>query len=582
MIVKVSANHDKFRTVEFSPGFNVVLAERTEESSEKDTRNGLGKTTLLNIIHFCLGAKADKGKGLRISPLEGWEFHLDFRMRNQLVSVSRLVDKPGHVKIAPDTDCSNWPIQPEIEHRLETYRSRVAEWNSTLGWGLYDMDVEREKYSPSFRALVSYDIRRDQFADPFLNNSRQFLWDTQVHNAYMLDLNWKHAARWQELRDRTKNVNTVRRALKEGDNLIANMVGTVGELEYARDRLQRQIQKTDADLRQFRVHPKYEDIENDANILTAKLHDLANHILQLKRLIEFHRRSVEEAQPAEAIKVSELYEEAGASLPDLVKRRLEDVRLFHVEVTRNRRRYLESEAARLESELDYAISEQKTLSTKQAKLMMFLDTHGALEDYNELLKLNQEQQATLEAVEMQIEHRRQIDNEQSEIKIEQGRLNLDARRDLDERHNKRLAAEIFNANSECLYERPGAFIADIIPNSGFKFRVEIERAESHGVSKMKVFCYDLMRAELWSKRNVKPGFLIHDSNIFSDVDERQVARALELGARKARECGFQYIVCLNSDSVPYDEFTEGFDIDKFVRRRLTDNEPAGTLLGIEF
>ena len=99
---------------------------------------------------------------------------------------------------------------------------------------------------------------------------------------------------------------------------------------------------------------------------------------------------------------------------------------------------------------------------------------------------------------------------------------------------------------------------------------------------MKVFCYDLMRAELWSMRNVKPGFLIHDSNIFSDVDERQVARALELGARKARECGFQYIVCLNSDSVPYDEFTEGFDIDKFVRRRLTDNEPAGTLLGIEF
>ncbi len=582
MILKVSANHEMFKTIEFSPGFNVILAERTEESKEKDTRNGLGKTTLLNIIHFCLGSKAEKAKGLRIRPLEGWEFHLEFRMRNQQVSVSRSVDRPGQVKITPETDCSDWPIQPEIEHRLETYRSKVAEWNSTLGWGLYDIDVERKKYSPSFRALLSYDIRRNQFTDPFLNNSRQFVWDSQVHNAYMLDLNWKHAVRWQELRDRTKSVNMVRKALRDGDNLIANMVSTVGELEYERDRLQRQIRKTDGDLRQFRVHPKYEAIENEANRLTAKLHDMANHILQLKRLVEFHRRSVEETQPAEAIRVSELYEEAGARFPDLVRRRLDDVRLFHLEVAKNRRVYLESEAARLENELDNAITEQKNLSTKQAKLMKFLDTHGALEDYNELLKLNQEKQANLESIDRQIDQRRQIDNEQSEIKIEQGRLNLDARRDMDERHNKRLAAEIFNSNSECLYEKPGAFIADIVPNSGFKFRVEIEREESQGVSKMKVFCYDLMRAELWSHRDVQPGFLIHDSTLFSDVDERQVARALELGERKSRESGFQYIVCLNSDSIPYDDFTEGFEIDKFVRLRLTDNEPAGRLLGIEY
>ena len=99
---------------------------------------------------------------------------------------------------------------------------------------------------------------------------------------------------------------------------------------------------------------------------------------------------------------------------------------------------------------------------------------------------------------------------------------------------------------------------------------------------MKVFCYDLMRAELWSKRDVRPGFLIHDSNIFDGVDERQVARALELGERKATECGFQYIVCLNSDSVPHNDFTKGFDINNFVRLRLTDDKPAGRLLGIEY
>ncbi len=582
MIVRVGANCDRFNSVEFAPGFNVVLAERTEESTDKDTRNGLGKTTLLNIMHFCLGSNEKPRKGLRVKDLEGWDFQLDFYIRGKPVSVSRSVDKPGQVRLAEETDFVDWPIQPVIDHPAEEFRCKTVEWNALLGWGLYDLDVTREKYSPSFRSLVSYDIRRNQFTEPFLNNSRQFAWDSQVHNAFLLDLNWQHAARWQVLRDRTKSVNTVKKALRDGDNLIANMVGTVGELEYERVRIQRQMHKTDADLKQFHVHPMYEEIESEADILTARLHDLANHILQLKRLIEFHKRSVKETQPAETIRVRELYEEAGATLPGLVKQRLDDVRKFHQEVTSNRRRYLESEATRIENELEKATVEQRQLSTKQARLMRFLETHGALEDYNELQQLNQDQRSSLEAIERQIEQRKKIDNEQAEIKIEQGRLDLDARRDMEERHSKRLAAEIFNANSEYLYEPSGAFIADIEPISGFKFRVEIDRQESHGVSKMKAFCYDMMRAELWSKRDVRPGFLIHDSNIFDGVDERQVARALELGERKATECGFQYIICLNSDSVPHNDFTKGFDINNFVRLRLTDDKPAGRLLGIEY
>ena len=56
MIHAVRANKSSFHAVEFDAGFNVVLADRAKESTRKDFRNGLGKTTLLEIIHFCLGA----------------------------------------------------------------------------------------------------------------------------------------------------------------------------------------------------------------------------------------------------------------------------------------------------------------------------------------------------------------------------------------------------------------------------------------------------------------------------------------------------------------------------------------------
>ena len=116
--------------------------------------------------------------------------------------------------------------------------------------------------------------------------------------------------------------------------------------------------------------------------------------------------------------------------------------------------------------------------------------------------------------------------------------------------------------------------------TGFKFDVEIERSGSSGY--MKVFCYDLMLARLWSARPASPGFPIHDSAIFDGVDERQRAEARELGASGYQAHGFQYICTLNSDYVPRNEFSSGFRIEDYIRLRLTDADVAGCLMGVRF
>ena len=101
---------------------------------------------------------------------------------------------------------------------------------------------------------------------------------------------------------------------------------------------------------------------------------------------------------------------------------------------------------------------------------------------------------------------------------------------------------------------------------------------------MKVFCYDLTLIQLRANQRDKPGFLIHDSTIFDGVDERQVARAIELAARESEKGWFQYICTINSDMVPYNEFDEQTKniFEKSIRIKLTDNTPEGGLLGIRF
>jgi uncharacterized protein YydD (DUF2326 family) len=91
---------------------------------------------------------------------------------------------------------------------------------------------------------------------------------------------------------------------------------------------------------------------------------------------------------------------------------------------------------------------------------------------------------------------------------------------------------------------------------------------------------------LWSTQRPQPRgsprLLIHDSTIFDPVDSRQRAVALELAQREAEQSGIQYICTMNSDMVPFEEFTEGFDIEKYVRLRLTDATDDGGLLGMRF
>jgi len=89
MILKVRSNKSSFKEVCFQSGFNVILAERTKESTKKDSRNGLGKTTLLEIIHFCLGSSAKRGHGIMVPELDGWIFIVDMLLADIPVTASR-------------------------------------------------------------------------------------------------------------------------------------------------------------------------------------------------------------------------------------------------------------------------------------------------------------------------------------------------------------------------------------------------------------------------------------------------------------------------------------------------------------
>lgn len=582
MIVAVRCNMPSFNEVRFTAGFNVVLADRTKVSTRRDSRNGLGKTTLIEIIHFCLGSNTRKNQGVMVSELKGWSFTLEMRLGNRQIVVTRNTDKPGWVDVAGDVA----GISSSSRRRNGISTLGVSDWNAILGelwFGLSYQDTA-PKYHPSFRSLFSYFLRRREgFASPFIHHRAQKEWDRQVNNAFLLGLAWEHAGRLQELKDEENLLKGLQRAAREG--LMEGVIGTLGNLEAERARLESDVRWQSMSLQNFRVHPQYREIEQEANVLTSTVQQLTNASLADGRLADLYRDSLQDDEVSnnpETRDVIEIYQAVGVAMPALVRRRLDEVQDFHRQIVANRRDYLQSEIQRIESHRNQRQLEIERTINRRAQLLEVLQTHGALQEFTRLQELYFGIISKLEEVRNRIANLKRFEQGKSEVRVEKELLLQTARRDFEERRNAREETiNLFNLNSEALYRAPGNLVVDI-SDTGFKFDVKILRSGSQGIENMKIFCYDLMLAQLWASRGPFAGVLVHDSTIFDGVDERQKAQALELAQRESERCGFQYICALNSDALPAKEFSSEFDLHKFVRVRLTDESEEGGLLGIRY
>jgi uncharacterized protein YydD (DUF2326 family) len=226
---------------------------------------------------------------------------------------------------------------------------------------------------------------------------------------------------------------------------------------------------------------------------------------------------------------------------------------------------------------------REQLDGRRRQLMGILRSGGALEHYARLQEEVGRAEAEAEGLRQRLATAERIESTKVELEIDRARLLKALQTDLHERQSVISEAILtFEELSSALYEKAGSLTISATPN-GPTVDVRIDAQRSKGITNMQIFCFDLMLADLTTRRGIGPGFLIHDSHLFDGVDERQVAKALQLGADHAAAVGYQYIVTMNSDALPRDGFRPGFDVDSFVNpTRLMDATDTGGLFGLRF
>ena len=601
MIHQVTADRESFKTLTFRPGLNVILTDKSQGASYRQSRNGAGKTSFVELVHFLCAADARPAGIFRSDALQSWTFNAVVDVGGSPVSISRSGSAPGRVHVAGrpylEADGGSGPVpsnrrlplaSEELGASAAQQEISNEQWKRTLGvrwFGLPDDDGDDAgKFRPTFRSLFSFAARRQEnggFQNPVQHTTMQSLWDRQVSVSYLTGLDWTIPCRFQESREREKSLKELRKAVRSGE--LGRYLGNAAELRTRLTVAEDRANRLRAQINAFQVVPKYRELEREASEVTGRIDALNIENMVDLDLIRELRASLETESTPDAPDLAKLYREAGIVLPDLSRRRVEEVERFHTAVIENRRSHLGSEIESAERRIVERGRRKDELDQRRGQLMGLLKSGGALEHYTAL----REELARITAEVETLGQRRslvgRLDSTRTELDLERARLVQVLRDDIHER--EQIVREViltFEALSQSLYEQAGSLTISDTPN-GPQFEVHIAAERSKGITNMQIFCFDLMLTEICTRHGRWPGFLIHDSHLFDGVDERQVAKALQLGAKRAASGGFQYIVTMNSDSVPNEGFTDGFDLgDHVVEPRLTDATETGGLFGFRF
>jgi uncharacterized protein YydD (DUF2326 family) len=571
-LVELTANQPTFRPVRFNrTGLSFVVGERHREVTRDRTKtyNGVGKSLMLDIVSYCLGAKQDQAFARQ---LQTWSFTLRIELAGVEHSIER--DAATGDTRANGNEISATALKDWLHH--ESFDD--AETFDGIG----------------FRSLLSPFLRSGK--DAYSQFDRTGAGDGPnpyaafMRMAFLLGLDLRLAENKYRLKKRRNLLTTTMKALEAEplfDELLADEATQIELVE-----LREQEAQLESSLRRFQVARDYEAIQQEADAAKRSVELLRREAAKVSDAVGQIDRSLTIRTDLDPAAVSRLYEESQASLPELVRRQIEDVLAFHRELQRKRTFRLTAERQHLETRRRDVEREIATLAGTIEDRIQYLGTHVALDEYAAVSQRLGEVRQRIARLEAAQEQRERVTQELRTIDVQQAQESirtdeyLVAARPLVEE-----ASNLFRAFSRELYgARAGLLtVNNDTGDNLIRYRIDahIPADRAEGINEAKIFCYDLMLLAL--KRRHAIEFLAHDSTLFSPVDSRQRWAMIQLADRLAREQGLQYIATMNEhdiSSMRPETPTEREEFDRLfgepnVVLRLTDSSPAERLLGIE-
>lgn len=543
--LRISSQGRLIREINFHKGLNLIVDETPDSQADK-TGNNVGKTTVLMLVDFCLGASA---KHIYTDPenkKEEYKFVKDYLIENKVLI---------EIVLKEDLDRDD-SREVQIERNFLPRSKKIlridgiAKTEDAFEEGLTDILFPGHYgRKPTFRQIISHNIR---YSDLSLHNTLKtldgFTRDDEYETLYLflLGCDFHQGDTKQLLRSQIRVEETFKTRLEKEqtksayETTLALLAVEISALEQRKSNF-----SINANFKQD-LH-RLNEIKYQVSLLSSELGRLElrrNLIAESQKDLEATLSNID-TQQLEAI-----YHQAEAQIGKLSKK-FEELQQFHNRMISERVRYVTQDLPRLDEAITRAKVELGRLLQEEARLGKLIaqgDTFEELEELidalNEKFRKKGECEKTLEQIN-EVEFALQKLTKQLDI-IDDSLFSEDFERQIKDRVNRFNLH--FSALSQDLYGEQYALKVDPKTNrkgqriySFSAFNVNFSSGKKQG----EISCFDIAYT-LYAEQEDLPcmHFLLTDKKEL--MHDNQLVKIAQIVNR----VGVQFVTSILRDKLP--------------------------------
>lgn len=573
---QIYSNDNRFETIRFNEGFNVILASINNPfSKNKDTHN-LGKSTLALLIDFCLLKKINKEYFLlkHREKFEKFIFFLEvFLGDNKYFTISRGVELPSKVSIVKHSE--KWKNCKSLTQNDWDHCEVPIKSGKSILDGILDLKSIKEW---SFRHPVGYSLRnqsdyRDVFQlDKFRGKHSE--WKPVLSSILGLDGNLvkKKYSTDESIKELEQKASRLRAELTNLADTPDLLDGLIESKKEEISSIENSVKKYDFNIAEKEIN------KNLVDSLESKIAHLNNERYTINLSIKNIKKSLREKIVFDLNKITSIFKDVKIAFPTSIKKNFSELVEFNKSLFLERFKYLKEDLSEKSKELKKIEDELSDLNTQRSEALSELREIETFEKYKKLNNILVNKKADLETLERQKktvtilrEFNKKINDAKEEVKniVEEMQVTLENPSLIYKqiKHNFReiikkiidQQGEVFTkVNNEGNYE----FNAEILDDS----RDPTSKDKGHTYRKFLCIAFDMALLKTYIKKKYIK-FTYHDG-VFESLDNRKKIELIDI-MREYSKIGIQQIITSIESDLPL--VKEGSEHFKFEENEIICN-----------
>ncbi len=544
--LKILKGSGIIRDITFKNGLNFIVDETI--AIDNSTGNSVGKTTVIKLIDFCLGADP------RIIYTDAEDRKKEYTLVKNFLQDNNIVVQLQLVQDILDDNSYSVLIERNFLQRNKAIRNingekiPACDFENKLAEEIFE---SAHLTKPSFNQLIAHNIR---YKDIRINNTFKYLDAFSTDQDYQFLFLFMFGCPFGKSNERIQLLDKLKIETSFKDKLEKK--GTQNDLLMFLDTVNKEISKKEKTIKNVQDYSKYKIFIEQKNNNVGKINRLSTLKENLKFRIAIIEESISELNNENFMPdykdIKEIYSEF-ASFNESMQVSFEQVVEYHNEMIKDRKKFIGEELKSLQKQEKQCSEELKALVEENATLVNKINEINCRIDVETLqLELSKLYEKKGE-YETYIEQFEEINNQIKDINLEIESIDEEL---FSPKFQKVLLNKLNNFNdyfskvSKDLYNEAYLVTFNIKENKKtkikvYEFSVIYSNSYSTGKKQGEVLCFDLAYLEFARKNNLPTlDFLANDKKEL--LHQNQMIKLKDYLSNKK----MQFICSIMKDKLP--------------------------------